>query len=238
MIRCDVLGVPFDAVTPEEAVRKGLALMETGGRVVTPNPEILWLCHTDPAVMDAVAGADLILADGVGVTRAARKLGRPLPCRVTGADWLSRMLGVCAENGKKVFFLGGKPGVAETAARNCPGVTVCGVHDGYFKEDGPVLEAVREAKPDVLIVCLGAPKQELWMYRNREALSGILMAGLGGSLDVLAGHVKRAPVWIQKIGFEWLYRALRQPSRVKRLFVIPKFLRAVAKQKKREKKNG
>ena len=236
--RCDILGVPFDAVTPEEAVRKALTLMETGGVVVTPNPEIVWGCRTDPAVMEAVASADLILADGIGIIKAAKKLGRELPCRVTGADWFSAMLAACAENGKRVFFLGGKPGVAEKAAENCPNVNVCGTHDGYFKGDTLVLQLIKDAKPDFLAVCLGTPKQELWMKRNREALSGILMAGLGGSLDVLAGTVKRAPKWIQTIGMEWLYRALRQPSRIKRLFVIPKFQRAVRKQKKQEKKHG
>ena len=235
MRRVDVLGVPFDAVTPEEAVRRGLALMETGGRVVTPNPEIVWLCHTDPAVMEAVASADLILADGIGVVRAAERLQTPLPGRAAGVDWFTAMLSVCAESGKRVFLLGGKPGVAEQAAKK---ITVCGTHDGYFRDDAPVLEMIQAARPDFLAVCLGAPKQELWMYRNREALRGILMAGLGGSLDILAGEKKLAPGFIRRMGLEWLYSAVLQPKRVPRLLVIPKFLKAVKREAKKRGKTG
>jgi N-acetylglucosaminyldiphosphoundecaprenol N-acetyl-beta-D-mannosaminyltransferase len=242
MTKCDVLGVPFDAVTLAGAVQKGLELTQTGGRVVTPNPEIVWACQTNSAVMDAVIGADLVLADGVGITKAARKLGRPLPCRVTGADWFLGMLEACAENGKRVFFLGGKPSVAELAKERaearCRGLTVCGTHDGYFQDDETVLGIIKACKPDFLAVCLGAPMQELWMARNADRLDGVLSAGLGGMLDVLAGTVKRAPKIFQKAGLEWLYRAINQPSRIKRLFVIPKFLRAVSKQKKREKSNA
>jgi N-acetylglucosaminyldiphosphoundecaprenol N-acetyl-beta-D-mannosaminyltransferase len=242
MIRYDVLGVPFDAVTLEEAVQKGMTLTQSGGRAVTPNPEIVWACQTAPAVMDAVAGADLILADGVGITKAARKLGRPLPCRVTGADWFFKMLEACALSGKRVFFLGGKPGVAQRAKERAeaqyPGLIVCGTHDGYFSDDGPVLDAVKAAGPDFLAVCLGAPKQELWMARNAGQLGGTLLAGLGGCLDVLAGTVKRAPKILQKAGLEWLYRVICQPSRIKRLFVVPKFLRAVSKQVRQEKRDA
>jgi N-acetylglucosaminyldiphosphoundecaprenol N-acetyl-beta-D-mannosaminyltransferase len=140
------------------------------------------------------------------------------------------MLQACEEQGKRVFLLGGKPGVGQAVMEKYP--VVCGVQDGYFQDDAPVVTAILEHKPDFLAVCLGAPKQELWMFNNKEALRGILMAGLGGSLDVLAGTVKRAPKWIQKTGFEWLYRALRQPSRIKRLLIIPRFLQAVKKEAK------
>ncbi|MDR0292720.1 MAG: WecB/TagA/CpsF family glycosyltransferase [Oscillospiraceae bacterium] len=240
--RVDILSVPFDAVTLEEAVRKGLTLTQTGGRVVTPNPEIVWKCQTDPETLKAVASADLILADGVGIVRAAQTLKTPLPCRVAGVDWFFAMLGGCAETGKRVFLLGGKPGVAELAAKNAetkyPGLTVCGTHDGYFTDAAPVLETIKNAAPDFLAVCLGAPKQELWMARNAEALSGVLMAGLGGSLDVLAGAKKLAPGFIRGIGLEWLFSAVLQPKRIPRLFVIPKFMRAVKKEAKRCAKAG
>jgi N-acetylglucosaminyldiphosphoundecaprenol N-acetyl-beta-D-mannosaminyltransferase len=240
MIKHNILGVPFDAVTLDEAVRRGLEMTGTGGRAVTPNPEIVWACQNDPAVMDAVTGADLVLADGVGITKAAKKLGRPLPCRVAGADWFFRMLETCAGEGKRVFFLGGKPGVAELAKEKAealyPGLVVCGTRDGYFQSDEAALEAIKEAKPNFIAVCLGAPKQELWMARNAGKLEGVLLAGLGGCLDVLAGTVKRAPKIFQKAGLEWLYRVIRQPSRLKRLFIIPKFLRAVSKQMKQEKR--
>ncbi len=236
-MKADILGIPFDAVTPEEAVQRGLVLMESGGgRVVTPNPEIVWKCHTDPDARDAVATADLILADGIGIIKAAKKLGRPLKDRVLGIEWFFAMLGVCAEKGMCVFFLGGKPGVAEAAAQNAinthPGLVICGTHDGYFTDEAAVLTLIQAANPDFLVVSLGAPKQELWMARNAVKLPGVLMAGLGGSLDVLAGTVSRAPKVFSKLGLEWLYRVLRQPSRIPRLFVIPKFLRLVRKTAK------
>ncbi|MDR1670079.1 MAG: WecB/TagA/CpsF family glycosyltransferase [Oscillospiraceae bacterium] len=242
-MRADILGVPFDAVTPEEAVRRGMELMEGGGgRVVTPNPEIVWKCHTDPAAREAVVSADLILADGVGILKAAKKLGRPLRDRVLGIEWFYAMLALCAEKEKSVFFLGGKPGVAGQAAKNAaqthPALKVCGAHDGFFTDEDAVAERIRQAGPDFLAVSLGAPKQELWMARNAPKLPGVLMAGLGGSLDILAGGVKRAPKIFSKLGLEWLYRALRQPSRIPRLLVIPKFLRLVGKTAKREKKHG
>jgi N-acetylglucosaminyldiphosphoundecaprenol N-acetyl-beta-D-mannosaminyltransferase len=228
MRRVDILGVPFDAVTPEEAVGKALSLMDSGGgTVVTPNPEVIWMCLNDEEAMLAVAGADLILADGIGIIKAANKLKTPLPCRVTGIDWFCAMLDACAEKGKRVFLLGGKPGVAEAAALKYP--VVCGTHDGYFTDDAPVIQAILAEKPDFLAVCLGTPKQELWMRRNRKELDGILMAGLGGSLDVLAGTVKRAPKLFQKLGLEWVYRVFRQPSRIPRLFAIPKVMRAVSR---------
>jgi N-acetylglucosaminyldiphosphoundecaprenol N-acetyl-beta-D-mannosaminyltransferase len=226
--RCDILGVPFDAVTLDEAVERALSLMEGGGgMVVTPNPEIVWMCRNDPEVFAAVTGADLILADGIGIVKAAKKLHRPLPGRVTGADWFGRML----QSGKRIFLLGGKPGVAEIVASKYP--WVCGVHDGYFKDDAPVLEIIKAATPDLLAVFLGAPKQELWMRRNRDKLPGILLAGLGGTVDVLAGLKRRGPAVFQKLGLEWLFTAVMQPSRIPRLFVIPKFLSAVRREAKK-----
>jgi N-acetylglucosaminyldiphosphoundecaprenol N-acetyl-beta-D-mannosaminyltransferase len=237
MRRVDILGVPFDTVTPEEAVVKALELMDSGGgTVVTPNPEVIWMCLNDIAVMQAVAEADLILADGIGIIKAANRLKTPLPCRVTGIDWFYSMLDACGEKGKRVFLLGGKPGVAEAAALNYP--AVCGTHDGYFTDDALVVEAILDKKPDFLAVCLGTPKQELWMRRNRKALDGILMAGLGGSLDVLAGEVKRAPKLFQRLGLEWAYRVFKQPSRIPRLLAIPKVMRAVSREAGKNERNS
>jgi N-acetylglucosaminyldiphosphoundecaprenol N-acetyl-beta-D-mannosaminyltransferase len=133
-----------------------------------------------------------------------------------------------AKRGQRLFLLGAKPGVAELAAQRLtekyPGLTVCGTHDGYFKEDGPVAAAIREAGADVVFVCLGAPKQEKWIRANGEATGAHLLIGLGGSLDVFAGQVDRAPAGWQKLGLEWLYRAIRQPARFKRVAKLPLFL--------------
>ncbi len=242
-MRVDILGIPFDAVTPEEAVQRGFDLMESGGgRVVTPNPEIVYICHEDPIACEAVITADLILADGVGIIKAAKKLGRPLQNRVLGIEWFISMLGICAEHGKTVFFLGGKPGVAEAAAQNAvsrfPALKICGTQDGYFQDEDAIVARIQQAMPDFLAVALGAPKQEIWMANNAAKLPGVLMAGLGGSLDVLAGTVKRAPKIFSKFGFEWLYRIIRQPSRIPRALAIPKFLRLVKNTAKQERKHG
>ena len=127
-----------------------------------------------------------------------------------------------------MFLLGAKPGVADAAKEKMqetyPGLNVCGTNDGYFKDDGPVVEKINAAQPDFLMVCLGAPKQELWMAQNAERLDVGLMAGLGGSLDVFAGTVMRAPKAWQKMNAEWLYRCIKEPWRFKRIARLPLFI--------------
>ena len=129
---------------------------------------------------------------------------------------------------KTFYFLGSKPGVAEAAAEKLrqrfPGLRVCGTHDGYFQEDGPVIADINEKHPDVLFVCLGAPKQEVFMSSHREELQVRFMVGLGGSLDGFAGNVKRAPKWMIRWNLEWLYRLIKEPWRLGRMMRLPKFL--------------
>lgn len=238
-MRIDVLGVGFDNITMEQAVAEGVRLMNTEGAhyVVTPNPEIVETCRTDEAAMSAVSGADLVLADGIGVIYGAKMLGTPLKGRVTGIGFAQELLARMAENGKSLYLLGAKPGVADEAAKNLrrqyPGLKIAGTHDGYFKEDGPVIEAIRESGADVTFVCLGAPKQELWMQKNGEATGSHLLVGLGGCLDVFAGNVKRAPEGFQKLGLEWLYRLATNPSRIGRMMKLPLFLVHVAGEKRK-----
>ena len=142
-----------------------------------------------------------------------------------------------AKCGGRVYLLGAKPGVAETAGERMkaqfPGLEICGTHDGYFQDDAPVIKDINALQPDLLLVCLGAPKQELWMHGNAAALKVGLMAGLGGSLDVFAGTVKRAPVFFQKLGLEWFYRLIKEPWRFKRMMKLPKFLFACIGKKLR-----
>lgn len=229
-MRTDVLGVAFDNVTIDEAVDRALALLEEEGPhlVVTPNPEIVQRAEKDPEFAGILAQADLVLPDGVGVIYAAKILGRPLRARVPGIDFAAALLARIAGTGTRLFLLGAAPGVAELAAVNLraayPGLVVCGFHDGYFKEDRPVADAIREARADLVFVCLGAPKQEKWIAANGAAAGARLYVGLGGSLDVFAGKVERAPESFQRLGLEWLYRLLKQPSRIGRMAKLPLFL--------------
>ncbi len=233
-MRIDVLGVQFDNVTMERAVETAAAMISEGGPhyAVTPNAEFVQRAEKDEQFRTALNGANLVLPDGIGVVYAAKILGRPLQGRVPGCDFAAALCGWMAKNEKKLFLLGAKPGVAEQAAANLekahPGLQICGTHDGYFKEDAPVVEAIRAAGADVVFVCLGAPKQEYWMIQNGEATGASFLIGLGGSLDVFAGTVKRAPETWQKLGLEWLYRLLKQPSRIGRMAKLPLFLVSAA----------
>lgn len=229
-MRTDILGVSFDNLTMDEAVDRAEELMAREGPhlVVTPNAEIVQQAQKDAEFSALIAGADLVIPDGVGVIYASKILGRPLKGRVPGIDFAAALMSRMAQDGRRLYLLGAKPGVAELAAANLsaayPGLVVCGVHDGYFKDDGPVADAIREARADVVFVCLGAPKQEKWIVQNGEATGASLLIGLGGSLDVFAGQVERAPEFWQKLGMEWLYRAIKQPTRLKRVAKLPLFL--------------
>lgn len=222
-----MLGVRFDNLTLEEATAAGAALVEAEGfhYAVTPNPEFILAARKNPKFRETLQQAHLVLADGVGVIHSARILGRPLKGRVPGIEFAQALMSWMAAHGKRLFLLGAKPGVAELAAANLkstyPGLIVCGTHDGYFKEDGPVVEEIRAAAADVVFVCLGAPKQEYWMVENGPATSARLMVGLGGSLDVFAGVVERAPKGFQKMGMEWLYRLCKEPKRIGRMAKLP-----------------
>lgn len=236
-MRTDVLGVGFDPVTMDEAVARGMAMLDTDAPdyVVTPNPEIVMACREDPEAREAVEAASLVLPDGIGIVYGAKILGRPLPEKVPGADFALGMFARMAASGRSVYLLGAKPGVAETAGQNLqerfPGLVIAGAADGYFQDDGPVIDAINAAAPDMLLVCLGAPKQEKWMYRNRDKLRVRLMAGLGGSLDVYAGVVERAPETWQKLNLEWLYRLKQDPRRIGRMMKLPHFMVCVIGQR-------
>lgn len=242
-MRINILGVGFDNVTMDEALARGEELLCSEGAhyVVTPNPEIVETCRADAAANAAVNGADLVLPDGIGIVYGAKILHQPLRGRVPGIEFGTGMIERCARLGKSVYLLGAKPGVAEQAAENLknrfPGLVIAGTHDGYFKEDAPIAAEIKASGADMALVCLGAPKQELWMQRNAPRLRVGLMAGLGGSLDVFAGNVKRAPKFFQKLGLEWFYRLLKEPKRIGRMMKLPKFLFAAIGCKLRGKKH-
>ena len=229
-MKTDVLGVAFDALTLTEAEERADALLRArkGGYIVTANPEIVLHSREDAAYAAAVNGADLVLADGVGDLYAARILGTPLPERVAGSDLTPRLLSRLAERGGSVFLYGARPGVAERAAermkKRFPGLNVCGTNDGYGYDDEAVAAKINAAKPDFVMVCLGVPKQEKWMAKHAGKLNAGLMAGLGGTLDVFSGQVRRAPIVWQKLNLEWLYRCFEEPKRFKKIKKLPQFI--------------
>ena len=241
-MRIEVLGVGFDNITREEAVEAALSMIERGGThyVVTPNPEIVEVCRERGDVARAVNGADLVLPDGIGVIKGAAILGTPLRERVPGVEFAAGLLERLAETEHSVYFLGGKPGVAGQAAENLsrryPGLRCAGTHDGYFREDAPIVEEIRRSGADVVFVCLGVPKQELWIVRNGADTGAKLLCGLGGSLDVFAGTAKRAPAFFCDHGLEWFYRLCKEPWRWKRMLKLPVFLFHVWNEKRGRKK--
>lgn len=240
-MRIDVLGVGFDNLTMTEAVERGMELVRSPGPhyVVTPNPEIVEVCREDSGARAAVNGADLVLPDGIGVIKGAAMLGTPLKEKTPGIEFAMGLMGKMAERGKSLYLLGAKPGVAEQAAARLKaqysGLKIAGTHDGYFKEDAPVVEAIRESGADCVFVCLGAPKQELWMEKNGPATGARLLCGLGGSMDVFAGTVERAPKFWSDHGLEWFYRLCKEPKRLGRMLRLPLFLVHVRQEKRSRK---
>ena len=231
----EILGVRFDNVTLDEAVDRAMEFLgQTGPHlIVTPNAEIVQQARGDTEFSRIISGAALVIPDGVGVIYASRILGTPLRARVPGVDFANALMERIAITGHRLYLLGAKPGVAEDAAARLteahPGLTICGTHDGYFTEDAPVAQAIKAAGADVVFVCLGAPKQEKWIAANGDAAGAKILIGLGGSLDVFAGRVARAPALWQKLGLEWLYRGLKEPKRLGRIIKLPLFLCSAVK---------
>ncbi len=240
----EILGVNVDSITFDGALKKAEELVKTQGTsmIFTPNPEIIMYAREDSQLRDILNGADLCTADGIGVVYASKMLKAPVPERVAGFDLVCALLESISKTGEGVFLFGAKPGVAETAKvkmeEKYPGISVVGTHDGYFKpEDEPkIVEQINESGAKLLLVCLGAPKQEKWIAKYKGILNVNLCMGVGGTLDVFAGTAKRAPKIFIKLNLEWLYRLLKQPSRIGRYAALPKFVLAVKKSKKKNKK--
>ncbi|MBQ9348571.1 MAG: WecB/TagA/CpsF family glycosyltransferase [Oscillibacter sp.] len=240
-MRIDVLGVGFDNVTLEEAADQAMEFFREPGPhvVVTPNPEIVEACRTRRSVRRAVNGASLVLPDGVGVILGASILGTPLKERTPGVEFAALLCERMAREGRSLYLLGAKPGVAEQAGENLteqyPGLQIAGTHDGYFTDDDAVAEAVRESGADAAFVCLGAPKQELWMAAHGADTGARVLCGLGGCLDIFAGTAVRAPKFFCDHGLEWFYRLCKEPRRFGRMLKLPLFLIHVLGEKLRKR---
>ncbi|MBE6688040.1 MAG: WecB/TagA/CpsF family glycosyltransferase [Ruminococcaceae bacterium] len=243
MTKINIRGVLFDNVDMCEAMEKAVEFINapTASVIFTPNSEIVQFCVEDADMLSVINSADMIIPDGAGVVLASRILKTPLKGKVAGCELAEKIVEYCAANGKKMFFLGSKPeytdengnvviSTAEQAAINLankyPGLDVCGTADGYFKdeESGKIIELINRSGADVVFVCLGCPRQEKWIHEHKNDTTAKLLIGLGGSLDVYAGRVNRAPDFFVKNNLEWFYRLVKQPQRLGRMMKIPKFL--------------
>ena len=235
-----ILGIPVVPYTMEEAVTKLTedVLKKKRSFVVTANAEIIMMAQDDPEYKTILSQtADLILPDGADTVWAGNYLGYVIPERVAGYDLYLRLLEQAAKKNIPVYFFGGKPGIAEEAAeegkRRWPGLKVAGCRNGYFSadEEHRIIEDINRSGAVMLFAALGAPKQEKWLAKYREQLTPCLLMGIGGSFDVLAGKVQRAPKWMQDAKLEWLFRLVKQPSRFGRMLALPKFVFAVRREK-------
>ena len=232
-----ILGVPFDAVTMQEAVARAKALLHEDGQhfICTPNPEIVMEARENAELMGILQQADLVVPDGIGVVWASKYSELRLRERVAGYDLTQNLMAELAASKETFYFFGGAPGVAAAAGRKMmrkyPGLQVVGVHNGYFdeKEEKKIIQDMQRKKPSVLLVGLGAPKQEKWIYDNIRLTGAKVAIGVGGSFDVMAGNVKRAPKIFRRLGLEWFYRLITQPTRWKRMLRLPKFAWTVLK---------
>jgi len=230
--RVDMLGVPLARIDMQSALARvdDFVRERSPHMVVTSDTPGIVRAHDDAEFQEIVRGADMVTADGRGVVWMARVLGLPVTERVSGVDLMQRICERAAAKGYAVYLLGAHPGVAEEAAANlesqCPGLRVAGTHHGYFTpdEEPDVVRRIAEAKPDILFVAFGAPRQEKWIRRHQAQLQVPVAIGVGGSFDVFAGRVRRAPPWMQRAGLEWLYRLVREPKRLPRAWALPRLI--------------
>ncbi len=243
MNKIDILGVEFDNINMQEAIEKCNNFLDSGklNYIVTPNPEIVMVAKEDEEFKKILNEANLVIPDGIGIIIASKILNKPLKQRLPGFELICNLF----ENSKKekrVYLLGSKPGVCELAKENIEkkyNVKVVGLHDGYFKEDEEIsiIEDINESGANILLAGMGMKKQEKLICKYKDNLNVNIAIGCGGTIDVFSGTVKRAPKLFQKLGLEWLYRLIKQPSRFKRMLVLPKFLLIILFKEKRKIKN-
>lgn len=235
-----ILGVTVDSITMRDALaRIEKYLKERKPRLIaTANAEMIMRATSDMELKKILNDANLVVPDGAGTVWAARHLGCDMPERVAGYDLAQELMRVAPKKGYKFYFFGSAPGVADKAKAKAeelyPGIKVVGTRDGFFKpeDEAQIIADIKAVKPDVLLVALGVPKQEKWLYAHMKELKVPVSIGVGGTFDVMAGVMQRAPLWMQKAKLEWLFRGLKQPSRAGRLMALPKFVFRVMASKK------
>ena len=228
-----IFGVEIDNLTLDEVGEKTKKLVDTSNKrcnlIVAPNVEFIMQAQKDKEFFDILKSANLATPDSVGVIMAGKKQGKQFKERIPGQSYLRKVFEVGEKEDWTFYLLGGEGDVPVKAKENLeklyPKAKIVGCHEGFFIEDSEesVIEEINSLKPNVLFVAMGAPIQEKWIYENRNKLKVDIAAGQGGTFDYEAGTVKRAPLWMQKCGIEWLWRLIKEPKRIKRMVVLPIF---------------
>lgn len=235
-----LLGLPVSRVSMDdtlEMIDGFIARRSPPRHLVTADASMVVIARGDPELKAIIDGADLVTPDGAGILWASRLLGTPLTHKVSGVDLVGHLCRLSAERGWKVFFLGAAPGVADEAATNLrkryPGAQIIGARDGFFspEQEPDVVRQIQDAAPDVLLVAFGIPRQEKWIARHKAVLNVPVSIGIGGSFDVYSGRVKRAPLWMQRRGLEWLHRLLANPRKIRKVMTLPRFALLALRQR-------
>ncbi len=231
---CKIMGIPFNNISMTEALGMVLIALEERRKTViyTPNPEIVMAAQKDKEFKEVLKSADILIPDGIGIVKASKLYHNPIKERVAGYDLVQALFSRVRTSVNTVYFLGGKEGIAEKAKekmqRKYRGLNITGTHHGYFKDDSEeeaaIIDEINSLNPEILLVGLGYPRQEKWIAKHKDELNSIIMIAVGGSFDVMSGEIKRAPEFYRNHGLEWLYRLIKQPSRFKRMLVLPVFM--------------
>jgi N-acetylglucosaminyldiphosphoundecaprenol N-acetyl-beta-D-mannosaminyltransferase len=235
----DILGIRVDNLTYEQVLARVDEFIKQGGahQVNTVNPEFIITAQRDAEFARILNGSSLNLPDGQGLIWAAGLLATPLQQRVTGVDALIRLAQMAAQRGYRVYLLGAAEGVAEIAARRLkdrfPDLEICGAYAGSpaVQEEKGITSRIAHARPHLLFVAYGAPHQEKWIARNLGRTGVPVAMGVGGALDFISGHSKRAPTWVQTLGLEWLHRLAHEPWRWRRMMALPRFVLLVLRER-------
>lgn len=244
MPKVNIFGVPISKLGFQDTLAQMTKAVESRRphQVITANPIMVMTAMEDPAYMQMMKNAELIVADGAGVVWAAGYVGNPVKERVPGIEMMQELFRIAEERGWRVYLLGASPEVIAAAVdnvrKNHPRLVLAGFRDGYFgaEADEEVIAQIRRAEPDLLFVGRSAAMQDPWIGKYKEALGVPLMMGVGGSFDILAGKLKRAPKVFRQLRMEWLYRLLQEPYRYKRMLVLPKFALKVIREKENVQK--
>ena len=234
-----ILGLRVDRISADAALAAihGFIAAGTPAHIVTADASMAVLARGDADLKAIVDGAALVTPDGAGILWAGRLLGTPIRHKVSGVDLVATLCQNSAKTGTRIFFFGAAPGVAAEAAdkmrERFPGTNIVGTRDGFFTPaDAPQIVAeIKAARPDVLLVAFGIPKQEKWIQAHKAALGVPVLIGVGGSFDVHSGRVSRAPVWMQRSSLEWLYRLSKNPKKIGKVMTLPRFALLALRQR-------